>query len=214
MPFSDPLADGPTIQRSTFEALRQGMTLAGTLALIERARLTRPGGRLQLPQPILRYGVDRFLGEADGARRGRPSADRPPRGWRSLRRVAGAGEPARPDPPGGPDHAAGAAGDAVDGARRASSTWSPAWVSPARPRRWREGLETRSRGCAARRRCRSRSASASRRRRRRATVARHGRRRGGRERAGGRARHAAAWTRRAPSSARCARRSTARTVAR
>src|ERR1043165_9394064 len=42
VPFSDPLADGPTIQRSTFEALRQGMTLAGTLALIERARLTRP----------------------------------------------------------------------------------------------------------------------------------------------------------------------------
>jgi tryptophan synthase alpha subunit len=41
VPFSDPLADGPTIQRSAFDALRQGMTLAGTLALIERARLAR-----------------------------------------------------------------------------------------------------------------------------------------------------------------------------
>src|SRR5882724_10526388 len=42
VPFSDPLADGPTIQRSTFEALQGGMTLAGTLELIDRARLSRP----------------------------------------------------------------------------------------------------------------------------------------------------------------------------
>jgi tryptophan synthase alpha chain len=42
VPFSDPLADGPTIQRSTFEALRGGMTLPGTLDLIARAALDRP----------------------------------------------------------------------------------------------------------------------------------------------------------------------------
>src|ERR687897_484275 len=42
VPFSDPLADGPTIQRSTFEALRQGMTLAGTLDLVARVRPRRP----------------------------------------------------------------------------------------------------------------------------------------------------------------------------
>ncbi len=64
VPFSDPLADGPTIQRSTFEALRQGMTLAGTLALIERARLTKPVVVFSYLNPILHYGVDRFLGEA------------------------------------------------------------------------------------------------------------------------------------------------------
>jgi len=65
VPFSDPLADGPTIQRSTFEALRQGMTLAGTLALIERARLTRPIVVFSYLNPILRYGLERFLRDAD-----------------------------------------------------------------------------------------------------------------------------------------------------
>ena len=65
VPFSDPLADGPTIQRSTFDALRQGMTLAGTLTLIERARLSRPVVVFSYLNPILRYGLDRFLRDAD-----------------------------------------------------------------------------------------------------------------------------------------------------
>ena len=64
VPFSDPLADGPTIQRSTFEALRQGMTLAGTLELIERCRLRRPVVVFSYLNPILRYGLDRFLRDA------------------------------------------------------------------------------------------------------------------------------------------------------
>jgi tryptophan synthase alpha chain len=65
VPFSDPLADGPTIQRSTFEALQAGMTLAGTLELIGRARLSRPVVVFSYLNPILRYGVERFLREAD-----------------------------------------------------------------------------------------------------------------------------------------------------
>ena len=65
VPFSDPLADGPTIQRSTFEALRQGMTLAGTLDLIERAQLRKPVVVFSYLNPILRYGLDRFLRDAD-----------------------------------------------------------------------------------------------------------------------------------------------------
>ena len=65
VPFSDPLADGPTIQRSTFEALQAGMTLAGTLELISRARLARPVVVFSYLNPILRYGVERFLREAD-----------------------------------------------------------------------------------------------------------------------------------------------------
>jgi tryptophan synthase alpha chain len=66
VPFSDPLADGPTIQRSTFQALEQGMTLAGTLELIERCRLRRPVVVFSYLNPILRYGVDRFLRDAAG----------------------------------------------------------------------------------------------------------------------------------------------------
>lgn len=65
VPFSDPLADGPTIQRSTFEALRQGMTLTGTLELIERAELARPVVVFSYLNPILRYGLQRFLAEAE-----------------------------------------------------------------------------------------------------------------------------------------------------
>jgi tryptophan synthase alpha chain len=65
VPFSDPLADGPTIQRSTFEALRQGMTLSGTLDLIARAELDRPVVVFSYINPILRYGIDRFLADAE-----------------------------------------------------------------------------------------------------------------------------------------------------
>lgn len=61
VPFSDPLADGPTIQRSTFEALRQGMTLAGTLELVARAELSRPVVIFSYLNPILQFGVERFL---------------------------------------------------------------------------------------------------------------------------------------------------------
>jgi tryptophan synthase alpha chain len=64
VPFSDPLADGPTIQRSTFEALRQGMTLSGTLELIHRAALDRPVIVFSYLNPILRYGIERFLKDA------------------------------------------------------------------------------------------------------------------------------------------------------
>ncbi|MEO8089637.1 MAG: tryptophan synthase subunit alpha [Gemmatimonadales bacterium] len=65
VPFSDPLADGPTIQRSTFEALRQGMTLARTLELIARADLARPVVVFSYLNPILQFGVERFLRAAE-----------------------------------------------------------------------------------------------------------------------------------------------------
>jgi len=62
--FSDPLADGPTIQRSTFEALQQGMTLPRTFELIAEARLSRPVVVFSYLNPVRRYGIERFLRDA------------------------------------------------------------------------------------------------------------------------------------------------------
>ena len=53
IPFSDPLADGPTIQRTGQVALRNGMTLATALAQVRSARQGRdhPAGGDDLRQP-------------------------------------------------------------------------------------------------------------------------------------------------------------------
>lgn len=69
VPFSDPLADGPTIQRSSFEAIQQGVDLRWTLdALADfRARRDTPVVLFTYLNPILRHGVDRFLADAASA---------------------------------------------------------------------------------------------------------------------------------------------------
>ena len=64
IPFSDPLADGPTIQRSTQRALEQGMTVRGALDLIRRAAPAAPVVLMTYLNPILAYGIDRFLVDA------------------------------------------------------------------------------------------------------------------------------------------------------
>jgi len=64
VPFSDPLADGPVIQRSSFTALQQGMSLPRTLELLAQAKLTRPVVLFSYLNPVRRYGVERLLGEA------------------------------------------------------------------------------------------------------------------------------------------------------
>ncbi len=65
VPFSDPLADGPTIQRSSHEALCQGMTLSGTLELIAGSEVATPVVIFSYLNPILQYGMDRFLQTAE-----------------------------------------------------------------------------------------------------------------------------------------------------
>lgn len=67
VPFSDPLADGPTIQRTTQTALEQGMTMAGVLRLIRDARLSIPVIIMTYLNPVLAYGVDRFVADAAAA---------------------------------------------------------------------------------------------------------------------------------------------------
>lgn len=64
VPFSDPVADGPTIQASTFAALANGMTLPRTLELIQQADVQRPVVLFSYLNPVLQYGLDRLLGDA------------------------------------------------------------------------------------------------------------------------------------------------------
>jgi len=66
VPFSDPLADGPVIQRATERALAAGTTLAGVLDLIARVRadLRAPIVIFSYANPILRFGTERFADRA------------------------------------------------------------------------------------------------------------------------------------------------------
>jgi len=67
VPFSDPLADGPTIQRTTHAALEQGITLPRVLALIRDAALTIPVVIMTYLNPVLAYGVERFATDGRAA---------------------------------------------------------------------------------------------------------------------------------------------------
>jgi tryptophan synthase alpha chain len=67
VPFSDPLADGVTIQRASFQALQQGMTLEGCLEICSSLR--QKGVRVPLVlfgyyNPILAYGIEAFVQRA------------------------------------------------------------------------------------------------------------------------------------------------------
>ncbi|HEU0264807.1 MAG TPA: tryptophan synthase subunit alpha [Geobacterales bacterium] len=69
VPFSDPMADGPTIQRASERALASGTTLADILAMVKRVRLA-----CQVPlvlmgyyNPLFVYGLERFALDAAAA---------------------------------------------------------------------------------------------------------------------------------------------------
>src|ERR1700690_2932686 len=69
VPFSDPVADGPTIQRASERALRKGTTLAGVIDLVRRIR-KHSGVPLVLFSyfnPILQMGLEKFAADAEAA---------------------------------------------------------------------------------------------------------------------------------------------------
>jgi tryptophan synthase alpha chain len=69
VPFSDPMADGPVIQRASERALAAGVTLDRVLDMVARAR---PGIRAPIilfsyANPLYRMGFDRFAARAAAA---------------------------------------------------------------------------------------------------------------------------------------------------
>ena len=67
VPFSDPLADGPVIQRASERAVARGTRLLDVLALAKEIRAARPAAGLVIfsyLNPILRYGLHKFADDA------------------------------------------------------------------------------------------------------------------------------------------------------
>ena len=69
VPFSDPVADGPVIQRASDRALRSGTTLAGVLELVRllRIRTDVPLVLFSYFNPILQMGLEKFAEAAASA---------------------------------------------------------------------------------------------------------------------------------------------------
>ena len=70
MPFTDPMADGPSIQAASQRALAAGQTLSGTLDMVRDFRAnndTTPIVLMGYYNPIYIYGVDQFIADAVAA---------------------------------------------------------------------------------------------------------------------------------------------------
>ncbi|HEV7263959.1 MAG TPA: tryptophan synthase subunit alpha [Falsiroseomonas sp.] len=70
VPFTDPMADGPSIQRAGQRALKAGATVPGVLALVRELRATEQDTPVVLMgylNPLLAYGVARFCADAAAA---------------------------------------------------------------------------------------------------------------------------------------------------
>jgi tryptophan synthase alpha chain len=69
VPFSDPIADGPTIQRSSADALRHGTTLARIIHLVQKVRptISMPIILFSAYNPFVQYGLARLVRDAEHA---------------------------------------------------------------------------------------------------------------------------------------------------
>jgi tryptophan synthase alpha chain len=70
VPFSDPLAEGPTIQRSSFKALENGVTPAVCLEVLRKLReggVEAPIVPMGYYNPVLAYGLDEFCSDVSDA---------------------------------------------------------------------------------------------------------------------------------------------------
>ena len=70
IPFSDPIADGPIIQKTSFHALKQGVNLKNSLSTINALRIEdteTPIVLLGYFNPFLQYGLSRFVKDASNA---------------------------------------------------------------------------------------------------------------------------------------------------
>ena len=70
VPFSDPMADGPVIQKAGERALARGIGLAQVLDFVRGFRLhndTTPVVLMGYANPVERYGIDRFVADARAA---------------------------------------------------------------------------------------------------------------------------------------------------
>ena len=71
VPFSDPVADGPVIQRASERALQAGVTLVDVIEVGSEVRQLRPQTGLivfSYLNPVLRFGIERFAEGAAAAR--------------------------------------------------------------------------------------------------------------------------------------------------
>ncbi len=95
VPFSDPLADGPTIQAASMRAIHQGTTLRDIISMVKniRSRCGVPLVLMSYYNPILAYGVGDFVADATTAGvNGVIIPDLPPEEGEKLRQEAEAKE--------------------------------------------------------------------------------------------------------------------------